>query len=566
MNLSPLIASILERHDLTKIRAAFRPEAEGTRARIGFLGEFSSGKSTLINALVGRKVLPARADPTTGNITIIEPQAGLAEVTRFLLNSDGSLTPINAETFSGMATGKVPGRAIVHVPTGPCLLPGFQIIDSPGLNAMVEGHGDLTLGELFSLDGLVVCLSANAGEVPISLIRVLQHPSIQSMGDRILFALTFADQKSGSDLQGIQQKIEVTLQGVGLEPHLVPTYAPAALAGDSEALRSFQEAFDRRFIQRAVDLQLSQHSKHLRELGAMTVKAFKEELNGMDLSAPEFEHLEQELRASIESVRRSRAKESGRLSEWETDLRRAFHDLAAAFGPKFASADPQCLEDLEKEMESALQVIARTHAKRYGEGVEKSISELPKGHASGLTGSLRANAEYVDGAVTVTTVVLTAAITWGASASAAAAEVAAGGAGASRAIVKGASKKALEEALKESAKKSLIQKGLQFLGEVIKNVNPLEYVGSIARNQWNAHDAAIQLPQIAGRLADAVTNDIRAQLDKTCFRPLEQELAAFEDGLRQARIDRGLDLERLTAKRIMIQQDLCSLEKALAQP
>ncbi|EDP73730.1 dynamin family protein, partial [Hydrogenivirga sp. 128-5-R1-1] len=41
---------------------------------IAFLGEFSSGKSSLINALLGKKILPAMDEPTTA--AIVEVQSG----------------------------------------------------------------------------------------------------------------------------------------------------------------------------------------------------------------------------------------------------------------------------------------------------------------------------------------------------------------------------------------------------------------------------------------------------------------------------------------------------------
>src|SRR5947209_15347177 len=39
--------------------------------RVVVFGEFSVGKSTLINALLGQKALPAKAMPTTGHVTRI---------------------------------------------------------------------------------------------------------------------------------------------------------------------------------------------------------------------------------------------------------------------------------------------------------------------------------------------------------------------------------------------------------------------------------------------------------------------------------------------------------------
>ena len=42
---------------------------------LGVLGEFSSGKSSLINAMLGSSVLPAMERPTTANVVEIHPEA-----------------------------------------------------------------------------------------------------------------------------------------------------------------------------------------------------------------------------------------------------------------------------------------------------------------------------------------------------------------------------------------------------------------------------------------------------------------------------------------------------------
>jgi predicted GTPase len=48
-----------------------RESLDDANLRIVIFGEFSRGKSTLINALLGRAVLPAKLIPTTGHITRI---------------------------------------------------------------------------------------------------------------------------------------------------------------------------------------------------------------------------------------------------------------------------------------------------------------------------------------------------------------------------------------------------------------------------------------------------------------------------------------------------------------
>lgn len=42
------------------------------RFRVIIIGSFSRGKSTMINALLGNKILPAKLTPTTAVITVIK--------------------------------------------------------------------------------------------------------------------------------------------------------------------------------------------------------------------------------------------------------------------------------------------------------------------------------------------------------------------------------------------------------------------------------------------------------------------------------------------------------------
>ena len=46
-----------------------RESFDAPELRVVVFGEFSRGKSTLINALLGRSALPAKAMPTTGHVT-----------------------------------------------------------------------------------------------------------------------------------------------------------------------------------------------------------------------------------------------------------------------------------------------------------------------------------------------------------------------------------------------------------------------------------------------------------------------------------------------------------------
>lgn len=110
-------------------------DAATSPLRVVVFGEFSSGKSTLINALLGRAALPARLRPTTGHaIRVIwgaRPEAAVAL-------RDGREQICSLDALAGFAALDVHSRARedvarieVRVPA-PLLAGGLEIYDTPG--------------------------------------------------------------------------------------------------------------------------------------------------------------------------------------------------------------------------------------------------------------------------------------------------------------------------------------------------------------------------------------------------------------------------------------------------
>ena len=82
-----------------------------------FIGEFSTGKSSIINALLGQEMLPKGITPTTDEITVIKY---------------GESGGVNVEK----------GCRIISVPQE--RLRGLYIVDTPGTNVTIEQHERLT--------------------------------------------------------------------------------------------------------------------------------------------------------------------------------------------------------------------------------------------------------------------------------------------------------------------------------------------------------------------------------------------------------------------------------------
>lgn len=120
-----------------------------------FAGEFNSGKSTLINALLGNELLDAGVLPTTDAITITmasSDHSGGVEGTTTLL-----------EGSSVGADAGVPALARLHLlPPSKFPFPDLCLVDTPGTNAVQSlRHTSSTLRILHDADLVVFVTSAD---------------------------------------------------------------------------------------------------------------------------------------------------------------------------------------------------------------------------------------------------------------------------------------------------------------------------------------------------------------------------------------------------------------------
>ncbi|HJQ14268.1 MAG TPA: dynamin family protein [Anaerolineales bacterium] len=128
------------------------------------VGEFNAGKSALVNALLGEKVLPEGATPTTSRVTLVKWGDKVAE-------------QVVDENFS-----------IYTYPLE--LLKELNIVDTPGTNAVIRYHERLT-DEFVPRSDLV--LFATSADHPLTESERQFLERILSWGKKVVFALNKAD-------------------------------------------------------------------------------------------------------------------------------------------------------------------------------------------------------------------------------------------------------------------------------------------------------------------------------------------------------------------------------------
>ncbi len=133
-----LIAELLDRlgHiDLADEVTFYANTGDDTAIRVTVFGEYSVGKSTLINALIGRPVLAAKLKPTTGVPTEMRHGEDRVEI----VFRDGRTETATLAEAAAIINLGVENRArdaverIVISTTGGVLRPGLALIDTPGV-------------------------------------------------------------------------------------------------------------------------------------------------------------------------------------------------------------------------------------------------------------------------------------------------------------------------------------------------------------------------------------------------------------------------------------------------
>lgn len=575
-DLEQLLRGVVERLESPVMAERFASLRPGIKVQVGFVGEWNSGKSTLINAMLGRKVLPAMPTPTTGSITEIEPHSQVGELRFLAIGSEGEEIEIDALAFSEYATGQHTGKVKVHVPCQGLFAEGYRFIDTPGLQSLNQTHTDITFGYLPFLDGVVLCHDVARGDLPRTVLDFMTRPDVRPILHRFLVVLTCADRKGLGGCQAVVAAAEAQLRELrqemgGIVPPVVAVSAMRTLEGDPEwTLREFEAAFRQTFVEPRRALEAERYRKSMIGFGKELLVAVKAARDSLALDDEEIKAEEARIQAEISRLEELEKKEMSRLDRFRSRLTDRLVIVAESFVPRFKAATPESVEAVATDFSRALITEATSAVKRFGQDV--SIPES-LADASVLVGKVQEITATTDWLVTLATAAATAVISGGNSLAANAGEAVAGGAGRNvgkqlaknggRQAAKGLSKKGAEEAAKKGLG-GVLREGLGMLGKVIESINPLEYLGKMGSGFFKDMAARDELPRIAVGVAEEVCRRLADALEENVFEPNAREMESRRDALRMAGNKRDRAVETMERRRALLEADIVALTSVLA--
>ena len=223
--------------------AALRDRLDAARLRVLVAGEAKRGKSTLINALLGRPVLPVGVTPLTAVTTTVRyGDDQRAEV--LFLDGREEKQPLTALTDLVTERGNPRNRrgiagVTVYLPA-PVLAGGVELVDTPGTGSVFEWDTETAHEALRSMDAAVFVVSADP---PVSASERDLLGTVAGLSVTTFAVLNKADHLDGPGLAEAAEFTRQVLRESGQDAKVYPMSARAALAGHDVGFAEFKADF-----------------------------------------------------------------------------------------------------------------------------------------------------------------------------------------------------------------------------------------------------------------------------------------------------------------------------------
>ncbi|HLR63089.1 MAG TPA: dynamin family protein [Lentibacillus sp.] len=187
---------------------------------ISFTGHFSAGKSSMINHLLGKSILPKSPIPTSANVVKIKSGRGSARV----YTDEGATfeyeEPYDIDIIKEYAKNKGNIKEI-EISTKEAILPdGCTIIDTPGIDAADDADRLITESSLHLVDALFYVMDYNHVQSEVNLHFLKKA---QDYGIPVYMIINQIDKHNEQELtfKNFVEKIKQTFDQWGIHPEII---------------------------------------------------------------------------------------------------------------------------------------------------------------------------------------------------------------------------------------------------------------------------------------------------------------------------------------------------------
>jgi GTPase SAR1 family protein len=517
--------------------------------KIGFLGEFSSGKSTLINALLNKKVLPSMDKPTSKSVIELVAKDNLEELEFYELR-DNRKERISATEFSKIALEKSDSNGVVHVPSNEFFQDGYMMIDTPGISSLDESDIDITYGYLPFLDCAVVCNHIQKGSLTQSIINFLLKSEIKPIINNILFVITNAHSKAPDAQKRIREEVIAQLNSLnekhslGIEDidlKVIIVSALEAMEGkDGFSLDEIKERFNDIFISKKILLQEEKRAKGLEKITEQLLETllFKKENSNLDLS--NIREKERQFSDEIAMVEQKKFKIIKSLESIDIKIQERIYSTFYKYLPRIKSLKDvdetnNLVKDLQDVISRDISKIVSIHFEELSTPTDNNIQFTE------LETIIQNLLKQINMGKDIGMVILIELLTLGT----------AGVAG------------VFGFFLRSTSRMIINQKGdshLKDTANFINQVNPLEIVGDMFGSDFIEKQIVPKLEKLSKDISRDIIEELEEKIESEIFAPLEDKLVSNQEMLNQLYKEKSDKIEKFTTLHKQIDDDILELK------
>lgn len=373
---------------------------EENKFSIVVVGEFSAGKSTLLNAMMGRRMLPSFTQETTATVNFLR---GKNEAPNnepgIVYYNDGShevLPDTELETIEKFVStkGEDVASTVNHLDVyldSEFLKDGVMLVDSPGLNGVAEGHKEITENQIKQSNASIFMFDATR---PGSKTDFDTLGNLRENVNKIFILLNKVDmikedegETVDSVIEGVKKNYKKMFPEVTEEPEIYPVSAGTALRNrqkginEDEYLDKFESALfefmssDKKYVE-----QLRSPIKQVDSFLSTSIQELNENKEALE-SKTDSDEIHQKIAKLTEEIEADRSANRDAQREIANKLNVMFKDVTNTFRvdvEKYIESSLQRLEDYEdiKDLEDYVSGFESSFTRKLRSITEDSKEEL----------------------------------------------------------------------------------------------------------------------------------------------------------------------------------------------
>lgn len=531
--------------------------------KIGFIGKFSSGKTSLINSLLGTH-FPVDINPTTKTICIIEPCKGITKNKYYEEKQGLKRTEIDFDYFIDLCSGNKSGIVVAQVPPSPILPEGCVFVDTPGIDSLKEEDKDTTYSYLAFLDAAVLCVDINEGTLNKDVQDFLLDEKLVGLHDRLVLALTHSDlMKDHVKKETVTQEILKQLNTWKDEGKFKTTQLENKImlvnSSDTESCKAMYTDMQKHFISKREEIYAQRRHEAYCRL-AKDVLAILKDLRNEVYENQEFETQKRKINEEIIAIEDLAQQKKKQIEHLGDDIENSAQIIAEGYAGLLSSASADQIEALSAQMRDEIYQVCQQKIHVFLEDFTLP-PHVVKDLSSGIEQKIQFNKDMWDAAKMATAAAIAAA-TGGAESVGGNIAEAGGGA----VVAKEGSQKKVADLLTESAneKKGLFRQICDAIGTAANELNPITHVERLAGPKVKEMLILNFIKSQNMRIIDVVTQLVWEPYCERVINPMLSQLEDKKICLENLKKEEEANFDKYIQNKETLSQDIATLEKELS--